>query len=289
MKRLLLMLAGTAVVTGPIMIGATSPTPAIAQSSNTIMMTIRIALVAGLLIRGLVNAPTVAAQAPAFDVASVKPNKARVRQVMMMNPGGIAYTSVSLIDCLQAAFGVKRYQIAGPDWLVSERYDINARTGGAASDAQIRTMLQALIADRFKLSLHREKKELPVFAILVGNNGPKLKAGDATGGRSMGPAPGGLSFINTTMEELADFLSGLPTISRPVFDKTGLTGRFNFTIRLTARRGDEGVEDTKVAIVQAEPSVFGDALDALGLKLDSKKAAIDMLVVDRADKVPTED
>jgi uncharacterized protein (TIGR03435 family) len=231
----------------------------------------------------------VKAQGPAFDVASVKPNKARVRQSMTMTPGGIAYTSVSLIDGLQAAYGVKRYQIAGPDWLGSERYDINARTGGAASNEQIRAMLQTLIADRFKLSLHREKKELPVFAILVGKNGARLTVGDPAGPRSIGPAPGGLAFTNTSMEDLADFLSGLPTISRPVFDKTGLPGRFDFTLRLTAKEGDAGTEETKVAVAQAEPSVFGDALDALGLKLDSQKAAIDMLIVDRADKVPTED
>ena len=150
-------------------------------------------------------------------------------------------------------------------------------------------MLQALIADRFKLSLHRETKELPVFAILVGKNGPRLKPGDPAGRRSIGPAPGGLAFTNTSMEDLADFLSGLPAISRPVFDNTGLTGRFDFTIRLTAKEGDAGIEETKVAAAQAEPSVFGDALDTLGLKFDSHKAAVDMLVVDRADKVPSPD
>ena len=253
------------------------------------MMTMRIVLAAGCLMLGVVDATVIGGQQPAFDVASVKPNKARVRQSMTMNPSGIAYTSVSLLDGLQAAYGVKRYQISGPDWLVAERYDINARTGGSATNEQIRAMLQTLIADRFKLSLHREKRELPVFAILVGKNGPRLKVGDPSGQRGMGPAPGGLAFTNTTMEDLADLLSGLPTISRPVFDKTGLTARFNFTIRLTAKAGDESADGAKVAAAQAEPSAFGDALDALGLKLDSQKAAIDMLIVDRAEKVPTED
>jgi uncharacterized protein (TIGR03435 family) len=252
------------------------------------MISTRIALAAGCLML-VGDAAVIGGQRPSFDVASVKPNQARVRQSMTMNPGGIAYTSVSLIDGLQAAYGVKRYQIAGPDWLGAERYDINASTGGAATTQQIKAMLQTLIADRFKLSLHREKKELPVFAILVGKNGPRLKAGDPTGQRSMGPAPGGLAFTNTTIEDLADFLSGLPTISRPVFDRTGLTGRFDFTFRLTAKAGDAGTEETKVAVAQAEPSVFGDALADLGLKLDSQRAAIDMLVVDRADKTPTED
>ena len=253
------------------------------------MRTIRIALAAGLPIWGLMIGSTSAAQPPAFDVASVKPNKSRVRQVMTMTPGGIAYVSVSLIDCLQAAYGVKRYQIAGPDWLASERYDINAQTGGTASTERIKTMLQTLIADRFKLSLHREKKELPVFAILVGKNGPRLKAGDPTGTRSMGPAPAGLAFTNTSMEDLADLLSGFPALSRPVFDQTGLTGRFDFTIRLTARQGDDATEEIKFSVARAEPSLFIDALDDLGLKLDSQKAAVDMMVVDRANKIPAED
>jgi uncharacterized protein (TIGR03435 family) len=229
------------------------------------------------------------AQGSAFEVASVKPNQARVRQSMTMNPGGVAYTSVSMIDILVVAYGVKRYQITGPDWLGSERYDINATTGRPATSEQIKAMLQTLVADRFKLSLHREKKEQPVFAILIGKKGPRLKAADPTGERGLGPAPGGLAFTNTTMKELADFLSMLPTIHRPVFDNTGLTGHFDFAIRVTANAGDQGAEATKVAMAQAEPSVFADALDALGLKLDSQKAAIDMLVVDRAEKTPTPD
>jgi uncharacterized protein (TIGR03435 family) len=229
---------------------------------------------------------SVKAQGPTFEVASVKPNKARVRQSMTMNPGGIAYTSVSLIDGLQAAYGVKRYQIAGPDWLGSERYDINARTGGAATNEQIRAMLQTLIADRFKLSLHREKKELPVFAILVGKNGARLKVGDSGGERSMGPAPGGLAFTNASMEDLANFLQ--QPLSRPVFDLTGLAGRFDFTIRLTEKSGDDA-DPTKRAVRDSEPSLFMDALDDLGLKLDPRKAAVEMLVVDRAEKVPSED
>ena len=251
------------------------------------MIIIRIALAAGILMLGSVHAPGDVAQGPAFDVASVKPNKARVRQSMTMNPGGIAYTSVSLIDCLQAAFGVKRYQISGPDWLGSERYDVNASTGGSASNEQIKAMLQTLIAERFKLSLHREKKELPVFAILVGKNGPRLKAADSGGERSIGPAPGGLALTNASMEDLANFLQ--QPLSRPVLDMTGLTGRFDFTIRLTEKSGDEGADATKRAVRDSEPSLFMDALDDLGLKLDPRKAAIDMLVVDRAERVPTED
>jgi uncharacterized protein (TIGR03435 family) len=240
----------------------------------------------------LLQATTVHAQGPAFDVASVKPNKGRVRTSMSTTPGGIVYTNVSLSDCLQVAHGIKRHQISGPDWLKVERYDIDARTGGLASEEQIRNMLRAPIADRFKLALHRELKELPVFALFVGKNGPRLRASEEAGQKSMEPAAGGLAFTNTTMVELADFLSGISSLGRPVLEMTGLMGRFDFLFRLTSLKGNVVAEDTKRLerdLVQGEPSLFMDALDDLGLKLDSQRAAIDVLVVDRAEKVPTED
>ena len=245
------------------------------------MMTIRIAVAAGLLL---------AAEAPAFEVASVQPNKEiRSRVSMTVNPGGILYTAVSVIDCLQAAYGVKRYQISGPDWLPAERYNINARTAGATSEEVVKVMLKTLLADRFQLSLHREKKELPVFALQVGKNGAKLKPSDPKGSRSMTGGPGALVFTNTSMQDLSDFLSGVPAIARPVFDSTQLAGRFDFTLRLSAATGDAGTEETKRAVAEGEPSIFTDALDELGLKLDGQKATIDMLVVDRATKNPIED
>jgi uncharacterized protein (TIGR03435 family) len=192
------------------------------------MRAIRIALAAGALTLSAVDATSGGGRQAAFDVASVKPNRARVRTSMTITPGGIIYTNVSLSDCLQAAYGVKRFQISGPEWLRSERYDIDARTGGAASAGQSTAMLQELLRDRFKLSLHREKKELPVFALLAGKsgpkNGPKLRPGDPNGKARREPAPGGLAFVNASMVDLADFLSGLPALARPVFDSTGLPG-----------------------------------------------------------------
>ena len=245
------------------------------------MYTIRIAAAAGLLL---------AAQPAAFDVASVKPNKdIRSRVSMTMSPGGILYTAVSLADCLQAAYGVKRYQVSGPDWLRAERYDITAKTANPTGEEQIKAMLQTLIAERFQLQLHREKKELPTFALQAGRNGPKLKPGDPGSPRNMTGGPGALVFTSTSMQDLADFLSGLPPIGRPVLDRTGLTGRFDFKLRLSAATGDTAVEETKVAVAGGEPSIFTDALDELGLKLDGQKAMIDMLVVDRATKIPVED
>jgi uncharacterized protein (TIGR03435 family) len=243
--------------------------------------TIRIFMAAGLVL---------AAERPTFDAASVKPNTdTRSRVSMTTNPGGIMFNAVSLADCLQAAYRVKRYQISGPDWLRTERYNITARTGAPASDDQVRSMLQSLLADRFHLSLHREQKELPMFGLQLGRSGPRLERGDPNGERNMTGGPGALVFTNTSMQDLADFLSGLPPIGRPVLDRTGLTGRFDFKLTLSAAQGNTAIEETKRAVVEGEPSIFTDALGELGLKLDAGKALIDVLVIDGASRVPTDD
>ena len=125
-----------------------------------------------------------AENSPAFEVASVKPAAPitgnRI-QVMMRggpgspDPGQITYTNVTLKNVLMNAYGVKGFQISGPSWLDSERYDIVAKLPRGATKAQFMVMLQNLLAERFKLTLHREKKDLPMYALVVGKNGPKLK------------------------------------------------------------------------------------------------------------------
>ena len=149
-------------------------------------------------------------------------------------------------------------------------------------------MLQTLLADRFKLALHREQKELAVYALLTGKNGPKLHPSDGEGEFNMGPAAGGLGFQKISMTDFAArFLSRLPPIGRPVLDKTGLTGRYDFTLSLAASP-NAGAADLKRAAVEEGFSLFSYALDQIGLRLEAQKAMIDMLVVDRAEKIPTE-
>jgi len=108
-----------------------------------------------------------------FDVASIRATTDRRDESLVVNPGSLIYSRVSLKDCLEAAYGVKRYQISGPDWLDTQLFDIAARVEGNHGREEIMLMLQTLMADRFKLELHREQKEQPVYALLVGKNGPK--------------------------------------------------------------------------------------------------------------------
>ena len=133
---------------------------------------------------GLVVFTCCAAFAQTFEVASVKPAAPitgnRI-QVMMRggpgspDPGQITYSNVTVKNVLMNAYGVKGFQISGPGWLDSERYDIVAKLPRGATKAQFMVMLQNLLAERFKLTLHREKKDLPMYALVVGKNGPKLK------------------------------------------------------------------------------------------------------------------
>ena len=133
---------------------------------------------------GLVVFTCCAAFAQTFEVASVKPAAPITgNRIMVMmrggpgspDPGQITYSNVTVKNVLMTAYGVKGFQISGPGWLESERYDIVAKLPRGATKAEFMVMLQNLLAERFKLALHREKKDLPMYALVVGKNGPKLK------------------------------------------------------------------------------------------------------------------
>jgi uncharacterized protein (TIGR03435 family) len=121
---------------------------------------------------------------PTFEVASVKPAAPITgNRIMVMmrggpgspDPGQITYTNVTVKNVLMNAYGVKGFQLSGPGWLDSERFDIVAKVPRGATKEQFMVMLQNLLAERFKLTLHREKKDLPMYALVVGKNGPKMK------------------------------------------------------------------------------------------------------------------
>jgi uncharacterized protein (TIGR03435 family) len=139
-----------------------------------------------------------AENSPAFEVASVKPAAPMTGNFIRVgmrggpgssDPGQITYTNVTVKNVLMNAYGVKGFQISGPGWLDSERYDIVAKLPRGATKAEFMVMLQNLLAERFRLTLHREKKELPMYALVVGKNGPKLKESVDEPGSKEGDAP----------------------------------------------------------------------------------------------------
>jgi uncharacterized protein (TIGR03435 family) len=220
-----------------------------------------------------------------FEVATVKPAPPQpggnTSYGMSANAGRLSYANVTVKDVLEKAYRVQRYQIAGPDWIDTERFDIAAKIPDGAARDQVPLMLQALLADRFKLALHRETKELPMYALVVAKNGPKFKTFESDAGiysRSNGAhwhveAKG-------SMQRFAEFLS--EEAGRPVADQTGLSGLYQMTLDWAA---DDAVAANDTA---AGPSLFTALQEQLGLKLDSTKGPVEMLVIDRAERTPTE-
>jgi uncharacterized protein (TIGR03435 family) len=223
---------------------------------------------------------------PHFDSASVKRSSDGGRGTMLVTPGGVSYVNVSLVQCLMAAFDVNRHQIVAPDWLVRERYVITARTGTSTEPHEVMRMLASLLVERFHLEFHRERRELLVYTLRRGKGTLDLKPAETRGG--VLPAPGGMTFQGMTMTEFVDeFLPGLPSIDRPVIDRTGLDGRYTFSLRVFDDDPPPG--EIKNRTIAGGPELFIHALEQIGLVLVRERMPNEVLVVDRADKLPTED
>ena len=150
-------------------------------------------------------------------------------------------------------------------------------------------MLAPLLEERFHLKIHRETRVMPVYVLVQGKNGAKLKDGDG-GNTWVSPDPaGGFRFQNYPIAALANMLSLMRPIGRPVIDRTGLSGNYTFSANLQDLPQGSNAEDLKVAVATSDIVVFAALEDQLGLKLNSERAPIDLIVVDHADKVPTED
>jgi uncharacterized protein (TIGR03435 family) len=176
-----------------------------------------------------------------------------------------------------------------------ERYDIVAKAADPVKDGELRKMLQTLLADRFKLVFHRETRELPVYVLTVGKDGSKMKQSEGDGESSFKDGRGSkMSLVadHTSMAQFADLLS--QPLRRPVIDMTGLKGGFDFSIDLAKyvdmeqmrKTGAGGSESDMMAT--SETAVVMALREQLGLKLESKKGPIDMLVIEKAEKAPTE-
>jgi uncharacterized protein (TIGR03435 family) len=225
---------------------------------------------------------------PSFEVASVKLNT-DLKNIPKMNtdPSGIIYTWVTLTDCIEAAYGIKQYQVVGPAWMSSARYDISARAPAGASTAQFMTMLQTLLSERFKLQFHREKRDIPVYLLQAGKR-PNLAVSTGDEPSESQLTANGFVFRRTTMAEFARFLSSWPSLGRPVNDQTGLDGRYDFVLNWFDSGGPSSIGEVKRSMASGDPSTFVDAVARLGLQLELKKSAADALVIDRVERVPTQ-
>lgn len=227
---------------------------------------------------------------PSFEVASVKPAAPPPRQTGIRrvanhggpgtdDPGQITYSNVSLKNLIVDAYGVKLYQVSGPDWLETERFDIVAKVPPGSSREQVKLMLRNLLAERFKLKLHRGQKEVPDASYtLVAGKALKIKPSQEEGDVSMSMSNGNIRVVaRMSMEQMARLLT--LHLDRPVTDMTGLKGNYDLTLYWA---GEGSTVDAEPA-----PPLFAAVQEQLGLRLQRKAGPVDMLTVDHVEKTPT--
>jgi uncharacterized protein (TIGR03435 family) len=239
-------------------------------------------------------------KALSFEVASVKPAApccapGQWRESKVLDDR-IDFRYVTLRYCIAAAYRLKEYQVFGPPWINEVRFDILAKAADGARREQIPEMIQTLLAERFKLEVHREKREFNVFTLVVGKNGPKLKPspaetdnqGGANFGISMTGAVGRLEARRSDMTALANTLPRF--VGRPVVNLTELPGRFDFELEFSP-------DDVKGMRIDLPPPTTASAefgmsiftsIQKVGLKLEPQKLPLDSIVVDRGEKTPVE-
>jgi uncharacterized protein (TIGR03435 family) len=245
-----------------------------------------------------------ARQQPEFEVATVKLSPpVPLGTPLPVNLGSFRngtamLTNTTLSECLQFAYGiVSEAQIAGPDWIKSRdvRFDIVAKTGADASRDQALLMMRSLLDERLKLSLHHEPREMSFLALVVAKNGPKLAPAKMGTPPSQIPPQiaGRLLHPQMPMAMLATLLSRFER--QIVIDMTGLTGPFSIDLQWTPDFLRNRVsQDGAAPLVNGQPvNVDGPSLptalqEQLGLRLESRKGPVDVLVVDHAEKVPAD-
>jgi uncharacterized protein (TIGR03435 family) len=253
-----------------------------------------------------------AAPRPEFEVASIKLNKsADMRAMLMPGRGGrFTATNIPLQFLLTLAYSIKDFQLSGaPAWLLSERYDLEAKAEGDPGFDAMRPMLQTLLEDRLQFKFHRETKELPVYALVVAKAGKLHQAEGECGPRPDGPPPppepgkapsppcggffifpGRLSGQKVAITQLVDSLSRFT--NRVVLDKTNLTGKYDINLEYTPEQGQfqappGGAPNGMPPLPPIDPngpSLFTALQEQLGLKLESQKGPVEMIVIDHVER-----
>ena len=223
---------------------------------------------------------------PAFEVATIKPSAADWNSSGFHNGGRRVWCdNQSVGSIMQYAYGVSDSQIVGgPEWLASAFYVVDGvpDATGVPNEKQSLGMYQKLLADRFKLTFHHEKRDLPVLAIRVGKSGAKLAKSqgdpnglpDETGNGDRNGVT--VRYTNVSMEQLAANLQTMMN-GRPVVDETGLIGRFDFTLKWT-------MDEAPTSDPNAAPGLFTAIQEQLGLKLEGTRAQADVIVIDHVER-----
>jgi len=248
------------------------------------------ALAAGVLF--LAPAGLAQSDAPAFEVASIKPSElfrkggeGSRRQSIQAEPGSLTMRNVTLTNAIAWANSMQDFQVTGPAWIGEERYDILAKAGSQAPEDRLRLMLRALLAERLAVASHREEKVMPFYLLTVAKGGPKVKESDGEGDPEIHPGRNRttVAAVRMTTARFCELLSLM--LHAPIQDQTGLKGRYDATLdfsQLIAAYPQGPSPDDIPAMI------MNGIQDMLGLKLEPKKGPVEIVVVDRAEKVPTE-
>jgi uncharacterized protein (TIGR03435 family) len=240
-----------------------------------------------------------------FEVASIKPSDpdARGTQFMFQPPNGVRIVNAPVTMLITFAYNIRDFQLVGaPGWTGSARYDILGKGESAPgsentpidprkmTDEQLKTRseemrerMRSLLADRFQLAIHKETKEGSVYALVVAKGGSKLQPAqeNAQGSRGMRMSRGELTGMSAPLQLLVDTLSG--QLGHPVIDKTGLTGKYDFKLTWApdVPRGPSPNPDAPPPSAPEGPSIFTAVQEQLGLRLESQKGPVEMIVIDR--------
>lgn len=255
--------------------------------------------------RGETQAEDAAAKLPAFEVASIKPDKSGTPMIMFrLTPDGINVANTPLKMLIQQAYGIEENQVIGfPNGLNSERYDIEAKVDSSdvaklheLDPHQRMRMLQPVLAERFQLKVHRETRDLPVYELVLAKGGPKFheaKPGDTYPNGIKGPdghsgpglvwiQDGQLTCQGIGMVELTRLLS--QRLGHNVLDKTGLTGKYDLAMQWPPPEDRPGAMfDAGENAADSGPSIFTVIQEQLGLKLESHRAPVEVLVIDHVE------
>jgi uncharacterized protein (TIGR03435 family) len=237
---------------------------------------------------------------PTFDVATIKPNDSGNpnMQGLRFAQHGFMTVNSSLLDLIEFAYNVQAKQIVGaPDWASKDHYDISAVPDieGVPNPKQMRSLVAKLIADRFKLTFHKDHRDMAAFVLTVAKTGEKIKPTEHPGpapGFGLRPSANGVSIpvFNSDMAEFSGVLQSM-VLDRPVVNQTGLTGHYDFVLTFTPDDSQFNGHPPKLNgqtppadAPDAAPSLFDAMPKELGLKLEAQKTAVEVIAIDHVDK-----
>ena len=239
---------------------------------------------------------------PTFDAASIKRSAPDSDTFMKAHPGGrLELSRVTLKTLIALAYRLQPFQVSGgPAWVRSEYFDINTEASETPSEDQLLLMIQALLAERFSLKVHFETAERPVYVLVVGKTGGtrppglqvstdrsciKVNPGDPPDSNACGSIGMGVNHLEGHEVSIARFAEALGrAVDRKVIDETGRTENFNISLRWLPDEHQALASSDAMTLPRDTPSIFTAVQEQLGLKLEPRKAAVDLLVIDRAQK-----